>query len=285
MRKGSGYWNPAAGYVRFLLPPGLLLTLFFLLPLALVVIRSLVEPAFGLTNFRLILTNALYWWVFLRTFQVALSVTVITLIISYPVAWLLVRARGNLLRLCLAIVAIPFWTSVVVRTFAWMVLFQRQGILNDAMMAMGVVERPIQLQGTSLGMHIGMVHIMLPLMILPLFNTLRGIDPVLMRAAAVLGANPFRQFLHILLPLSAPGVAAGCLLVFISALGFYITPALLGGPRDMMVAVLIEQQAIRLLNWPAASALATLLLFSTGLLYFFYEWAASRLKLGLWSSS
>jgi len=203
--------------------------------------------------------------------MLAATVAGVTLVLAYPVAWMVSATRGSMLYLCLALILIPFWTSVVIRTFAWMVLFQRRGLLNSLLLSSGVIDQPLRLMHNSIGVHIGMVHILLPFMILPLLSSMRGIDPTIMRAASVLGANPLRQFIHVYLPLTLPGVNAGLLLVFISALGFFITPALLGGPENMTIAILIEQQTSRLLDWPMASALATLLLATTALLYLLYE--------------
>jgi putative spermidine/putrescine transport system permease protein/mannopine transport system permease protein len=269
-------WTPARGYLLLLLPPASFLVAFFVCPLVVVMARSVLEPTLGFVNFGSILSDEVYWKVFANTFEIAGTVTFGTLVLAYPVAWVLSLARGSLLHICLAIVIIPFWTSVVVRTFAWMVLFQRHGILNAALLALGTARKPVQLLGSFAGLQIGMVHIMLPFMILPLLNAMRSIDPAFLRSAALLGANPLRQFWYIYLPLSAPGVAAGCLIVFISALGFFVTPALLGSPRDMMIAVLIQQEASDLLNWPMASALAALLLLATAMLYFLYDLITAR---------
>ncbi len=276
-RSRARAWTPAQGYGLLLLPPLLVLVVFFLWPLARVVFQSVMEPVPGLSNFVEIWNNGAYLKVLFNTLQLAGTVTLVTLVLAYPVAWIISNARPNVLHLLLALILIPFWTSVVIRTYAWIVLFQRRGVLNDILLGMGILDHPLRLMNNTVGVHIGMVHIMLPFMILPLLAVMRGIDPTVIRAASVLGANPFRQFLHVYLPLTMPGISAGCLLVFISALGFFITPALLGGPSNMMIAVLIEQQTSRLLNWPMASALATLLLLVTAALYLVYERFARRL--------
>jgi putative spermidine/putrescine transport system permease protein/mannopine transport system permease protein len=264
-------WTPARGYALLLIAPATVLAVFFIWPLAAVVIRSVIEPAIGLGNYARIFETSTYVRVIGNTMVLAGSVSVVTLILAYPVAWMVSGARGSVLYLCLALILIPFWTSVVIRTFAWMVLFQRRGVLNSLLLSTGLIDQPLRLMHNSIGVHIGMVHILLPFMMLPLLSCMRGIDPTIMRAASVLGANPMRQFIHVYLPLTMPGVSAGLLLVFISALGFFITPALLGGPENMTIAVLIEQQTSRLLDWPMASALATLLLVSTALLYLLYD--------------
>jgi len=276
-RPRSKAWTPARGYGLLIIPPLVVLLVFFVWPLARVVFQSLMEPVPGLGNFVEIWHNGSYLKVLFNTLKLSATVTLVTLLLAYPVAWIISNARGNLLHLLLALVLIPFWTSVVIRTYAWIVIFQRRGVLNDILLSLGIIDQPLRLMNNTIGVHIGMVHIMLPFMVLPLMAVMRGMDPTVLRAASVLGANPLRQFLHVYLPLTMPGISAGCLLVFISALGFFITPALLGGPDNMMIAVLIEQQTSRLLNWPMASALATLLLVVTAALYLVYERFARRL--------
>jgi putative spermidine/putrescine transport system permease protein/mannopine transport system permease protein len=158
-----------------------------------------------------------------------------------------------------------------------MILFQRKGVINDALLALGLLPRPISFVPGSFVVNLGMVHIMLPIMILPLVASMRSIDRTLLRAASVLGASDFMVFRKVFLPLSLPGVSAAVALVFLMSLGFFVTPALLGGPRHLMMAVLIEQQANSLLNWGMASALATLLLLLTLGIYAMYSRLNARL--------
>jgi ABC-type spermidine/putrescine transport system permease subunit I len=194
-------------------------------------------------------------------------VTVLTLVLGYPVAYALASmspARANVLMI---FVLIPFWTSILVRSYAWMVLLGREGTVNRMMILLGLVDEPVKLLNTRLAVYVAMVHILLPFMILPLYSVMRGIDRNLLRAAENLGASPFHVFRRVFLPLSLPGVGAGCLLVFILALGFYITPALLGGQRDITISMLIAQQ-VNLLKWGFASALALLLLVAALAVYF-----------------
>jgi ABC-type spermidine/putrescine transport system permease subunit I len=162
----------------------------------------------------------------------------------------------------LVVVLLPFWTSVLVRSYAWMVLLGRHGLINEALAAAGLIEAPLKLLNTSLAVYIAMIHILLPYMILPIASALRQIDPALPRAAGGLGATPWRAFRQVVLPLSMPGVAAGVLLVFVLSLGFYITPMLVGGPRDMLLSMLIAQQ-VDLINWPYAACLSATLLAAT----------------------
>jgi ABC-type spermidine/putrescine transport system permease subunit I len=165
-------------------------------------------------------------------------------------------------KLTLVVVLLPFWTSVLVRSYAWMVLLGRHGLINEALRSLDLIDAPLRLLNTSLAVHVAMIHILLPYMILPIASVLRQIDPALSRAAAGLGATPSGVFRQVVLPLSMPGVAAGVLLVFVLSLGFYITPMLVGGPRDMLLSMLIAQQ-VDLINWPYAACLSATLLAAT----------------------
>ncbi|CAN5279880.1 ABC transporter permease [soil metagenome] len=267
----NNYWTASRGYWVMLAVPLLLLGVFFVWPIAAVIMRSFTDPALTIENYVEIFSRPAYIKVLRNTLEVAGTVTVLCLIISYPVAAIVASLKGSLLNLCFALILIPFWTSTVIRTYAWMVLFQRKGVLNSALQYAGIIDEPLELMHNFIGVQIGMVHVLLPFMILPLLATLRTIDPVYMRAAGVLGANPIRAFLNVYLPLSMPGISAGVMLVFITALGFFVTPALLGSERQMMIAMLIEQQVSITVNWPLASALATLLLVVTISLYLLYE--------------
>ncbi len=259
-------------YLLLLAPAAIFLIAVYGYPVAAMLARSFTDPVVGMQNFEplvqarstidifgLSLPMNAYIRVFGITLQVALVVTLITLALGYPVAYALASisaARANLLMI---LVLIPFWTSILVRSYSWMVLLGQQGIINEGLIAAGLRDQPIQLLNTRLAVYLGMVHILLPFMILPLYAVMRGIDRNLLRAAENLGAAPLAVFRRIFLPLSLPGIAAGCLLVFILSLGFYITPALLGGQRDVMIAMLIQQQ-ISQLKWGFGAALALVLL-------------------------
>jgi ABC-type spermidine/putrescine transport system permease subunit I len=222
-------------------------------------LRSVTEPSWTLENFRRAIENPVYLHVLWLTLRVGVIVTMWSLLLGFPVAYLLARIDRTKSNLMMILVLLPFWTSILVRTYAWMVLLGRQGLVNQVLLAVGAIEEPVQLLNTSFALYVAMVHILLPFMILPLYSVIRGIDETLLRAAEGLGATPVGVFRQVLLPLALPGVSAGCLLVFVLALGFFITPALVGGPRDLMIAVLIQQQ-VELFNWPFASALAVVLL-------------------------
>jgi ABC-type spermidine/putrescine transport system permease subunit I len=238
---------------------------FYALPLASMLLRSVADPTWTLSNFRHLATDAVFRDVFWITLRTALIVTLGTLLLGYPVALALSRLRGTAATIVLVLVLLPFWTSVLVRSYAWMVLLGRHGLINELLISINLIGSPLRLLNTSFAVYIAMIHILLPYMILPIASVLRQIDSALPRAAAGLGAPPWRVFIQVILPLSTPGVAAGVLLVFVLALGFYITPALVGGPHDLMLSMLIAQQ-VDLLNWPYAACLSVALLATTLLL-------------------
>jgi ABC-type spermidine/putrescine transport system permease subunit I len=240
----------------------LFMLVFYALPVLAMLLRSVDDPHWSLTNFHALAHDQVFFEVFANTLRVALVVTTGTLLLGYPVALVLSRLRGVAGACVLALVLLPFWTSVLVRSYAWMVLLGRHGLVNEALSAAGLIGSPLRLLNTSLAVHIAMIHILLPYMILPIASSLRQLDPALPRAAAGLGATPWRVFRQVVLPLSMPGVAAGTLLVFVLSLGFYITPVLVGGPRDMTLSMLIAQQ-VDLINWPYAACLSATLLAAT----------------------
>lgn len=267
-RKAS--WSVTRLYRWLLAAPVLFLAAFFVFPIIRVVLRSFTDPALGLQNYERIIAGGPYFQVLLATIQTAATVTALCLLLAYPVAYVMSRLNGSLLQIAAACVIIPLWTSAVIRSYAWMVVFQRKGILNEALIGAGILDDAIRFLPGSFAVHVGMVHIMLPFMILPLLANMRAIDRSLLRAAEIMGANPLVAFAKVYFPLSMPGVSAGVALVFMMSLGFFITPALLGGPQHMMAAVLIEQQANMLLDWGLASSLATVLLVVTGAMYVVY---------------
>ena len=238
---------------------------FYALPVAAMLLRSVTEPVVGVQNFAHLFDDTVFAQVLGNTMRTALTVTVGALLLGYPVALAMSRASRVVGSVMLVIVLLPFWTSVLVRSYAWMVLLGRRGVINEGLTSLGLIDGPLKLLNTPLATNIAMVHILLPYMVLPIANALRQIDPALPRAASGLGASRAGVFRQVILPLSAPGVASGVLLVFVLALGFYITPALVGGPRDIMLSMLIAQQ-VELLNWEYASCLAAVLLAVTLLL-------------------
>ncbi len=257
--------RPLSAYPSLLTVPAVLLLIIAMgYPLAMVVIRSFAEPSFGLQNYVWFFSTPANLTVLARTFSIAAWVTLVCVIAAYPYAYLM-TAVGPKWRLVLILcVLVPFWVSGVVRTLAWVVLLQDSGVINTALQALGF--DGIKLIRTPVGVVIGMAQVLLPFMILPLYSVMRSIDLRLIQAARSLGASPVRAFWQIYLPLSLPGVFAGAIIVFILSLGFYITPALLGGPRSTMLSTLVQNQVLSLLAWGRGGAMGVILLVATFLL-------------------
>ena len=243
-----------------LLPALLVLAGFFVYPLFGILTRSVYKGGYTLESYRQIVRVPVYLTVVGLTFRTAAIVTLVCLALGYPLAYVLANARPRLARLGLVVVVLPFFTSIIVRTYAWMVLLGRNGVVNQYLAALGLTDGPLPLLYNQAGVLIGMSYVLLPFMVLTLYSVMSGIDPGLVRAAHSLGAGRFQAFRRVFLPLSLPGVAGGTLLVFILSLGFFITPALMGGPSDVMIAMLIEREVEFTLNWSFASALAVILL-------------------------
>ena len=216
--------------------------------------------ALSMENYVRIFESDLYRRTFVVAFQISVSVTVICVLLGYPLCYWLSKMTDRKAAILMVFVLVPFWTSVLVRTYAWLVLLQRNGIINSTLMSLDVIEEPLQLAHNLTGSIIGMVHIMLPFLILPLYATMRSIDTDLVRAAVGLGSSPRKAFWHVFFPMSLPGLSAGIVLVFILSLGFYVTPALLGGGRVQMLAQRIESTITIYSNWGASSALGVVLL-------------------------
>jgi putative spermidine/putrescine transport system permease protein len=206
----------------------------------------------------------------LLTLWISLVVTLICVVIAYPIAFVLAQSRGIGFTLIIIAIVIPYFTSVIVRTYSWMVLLGRNGLVNQALLALGLVKEPLPLMYNQFGIFVGMTYILLPYMVLTLFAVMRGIDGNLLRAARGMGASGLRIFWRVHLPLSLHGVLSGSLIVFILAIGFFITPALMGGPSDVMIAMLIEREVELTLNWPVAAVMSLFLLVVTLGLYALY---------------
>jgi ABC-type spermidine/putrescine transport system permease subunit I len=249
---------------RFLLyvPVALLLSPFFLAPLVVIGAESFSGQQGLAGEYVKVVTDPGIRKVLYNTFYVAMMVTIFSLMIGYPVAYVLARLKGKMATVGIFLIFLPFWTSTVIRSFAWMILLGRNGPVNSLLTGVGLIEDPIRFIDNGFGLMIAMTYIMIPFMVVPILNGLRSIDANLPRAAAVMGANPWRQFLAVTLPLSMPSIAVGSTIVFVTSLGFFVTPSLLGGDRTV-VSILISEQANRLLNWPLASALAIVLLLLT----------------------
>jgi len=241
------------------------LLLLFLFPVARLMLLS-VEGG-TLAHYERALTEGLYVRVLLGTLEIGLYVSVICLLLGYPLAHFLATTSKRWATIGFVFLLLPFWTSLLVRTYAWMVLLGRNGVVNRFLLETGVVSEPLPLLYNMTGVLIGMVHVLLPFMVFPIYSIMRRVDRGLLLAAEGLGATPWKIFFRIYLPLTLPGVLAGMTLVFILAIGFYITPALLGGGRVLMIAVLIEKQVREFLDWGFASALSVVLLAAALLVY------------------
>lgn len=226
--------------------------------------------------------QAIYRTILYRTFWISGVVTLACLLLGYPLAYRLATLPEGTANLLMILVLLPFWTSLLVRTASWIVLLQREGPINKALLGLGVVDEPLALIFNRWGVYIAMTHVLLPFMVLPLYSVMRGIPPSYVRAALSLGARPATAFLRVYLPLSMPGVAAGCLLVFILAIGYYITPALVGGAADQMISYFVAFFTLETVNWGMAAALGTVLLAATLVLYLLYARLVGidRLRLG-----
>ncbi len=216
-----------------------------------------------------------------RTFFVSGLVTLFCIVIGLPYAMLAVSVTGWLRGVLLAAVLLPLWTSLLVRTAAWFILLQDNGLINRGLMALGLIDRPLALIFNRTGVVIAMTHVLLPFMVLPIFSVLLAVPRNLMPAAASLGAPPLRAFWRVLLPLSVRGIVSGSLLVFMAAIGYYITPALIGGPTDQMISYVIAFYATGAANWGMAGALGVILLVATLLLYAVYQRLASDKAMGI----
>lgn len=242
------------------LPALALLALVLLYPLGLGVARSIGDRDGGVSAYAWFFENDVYVRIMLRTFVTAGAVTLVCLAVGYPYAYLMTIAGRRMRIVLLVVVLLPFWTSALVRTFAWVVLLQPSGVVSDLLGPFGVTDR---LLGTQAAVWLGMAQLLLPFMVLPLYSTMRAIDRRLLQAAESLGARPSVAFARVFMPLSLPGVIAGSLIVFILSLGFYVVPALLGSPTDSLIAQTIYQQVSGLLFFGRGGALATLLLGAT----------------------
>jgi ABC-type spermidine/putrescine transport system permease subunit I len=261
-----------------ILPLTAFFVVFFILPFVFIFYRSFWDPDFTLKHYFHFFKEPLYIQVIINTMKLALVTTVVCLVLGYPFAYLLSTVNEKLSNRLMAVVLIPFWISLLVRTYAWIVILGRKGLINSLLLNLGIIAEPLNLLYTMKGVIIGMTHILLPYMVLSLYSVMKGIDLELLKAARNLGANRLNAFLRVFFPLSLPGLAGGSLMVFVMGLGFFVTPALLGGPRDMVISVLIENQVNFILNWGFAFAVAVVLSLITLILVYIYNHYLGILK-------
>jgi ABC-type spermidine/putrescine transport system permease subunit I len=256
-------WKSIDPAYYLLLPILVLLVAFMVVPVFRIFVLSFFDPDFTLKHYLKFYNVGIYSQILLRTLTISLMVGFFCLIVGYPVAYLMADVSDKAAKILLIFVVLPMWTGILVRTYAWMVLLGRKGILNKLLIYFDVIAEPLKILYTTKAVVLAMVQILVPLMILPLYATMKGIDRNLLRASYILGASPLRTFWRIFLPLSTPGILAGFTLVFILSMAFFITPALVGGRKDIMIAMLIESQVTRLLNWGFAAALSLILMAMT----------------------
>ncbi len=222
--------------------------------------QQYLEIKVNLGNYRYLIEDALYWKAYLNSVKIAAISTLICLLVGYPMAYGIARARPDRRSLLLLLVILPFWTSFLIRVYAWIGILKNNGLINNTLMWLGVIDQPIVMLQTDFAVYLGIVYSYLPFMILPLYANLEKLDGTLLEAASDLGARPWRTFLSVTLPLSAPGILAGSLLVFIPAVGEFVIPALLGGPDTLMIGRVLWDEFFSNRDWPVASAVAIALL-------------------------
>jgi ABC-type spermidine/putrescine transport system permease subunit I len=263
--------NPTEYSWHFLLPCFIFLSLVFIYPISLFLSKTFLDPQPTLRHVYHLFEDPVFFEIYWITFKISFMVTVISLLLGYPIAYLILDVSDKTRSLLMILVLIPFWTSLLVRNYAWMVLLGRRGVFNNLLINMGILDSPMELLHNTFAVCVGMAQMMAPFMILALFSVMKGIDRGLVRAAESLGASKLQAFVRVFFPLSLPGVGSGCLLVFIYSLGFFITPALLGGRKDVMISIVIEEQVSTLLNWGFASALSLMLLLATLVFFVMYS--------------
>jgi putative spermidine/putrescine transport system permease protein len=255
----------------WLLPALFVYTLVYAIPIAQMFWRSIADPTLSLGNWHHLLSEPVYAQVLWLTVRIAVMVTACCVLFGYPIAYMLTMLRGRTFQVSLVLVLLPFWISAIVRNYAWVALLSRRGVVNSLLMANGLIEQPLDLMFNETGVVIAMTYVLLPLMILSLYSVMHGIEAHYLLASASLGAGRLETFWRVFFPLSLSGIWAGSLLVFITAMGFYITPIMLGGGKVQTIAVLIDSQVSHILNWGMGSALGAALLIVVLLIFFVFD--------------
>lgn len=243
-------------------PAFIVMGVFFIYPVLKLISRSVFDPHFTLEHYSHIFSEPVYLYIIGITFKISIIVTILALLLGYPLAYAMYRTTARFRIVILSFILLPFWTSLLVRTFAFMILLQREGLLNQILLSLNLINEPIPLVYNLNGVIIGMTYMLLPYMVLPLYSVMDRIDPSLEKIARGLGASKIRAFASTILPLSTTGIFAGASLVFLLSLGFFVTPALLGGRKEQMLSIIIEQQVNKILDWGFAASLSTVLLLS-----------------------
>jgi ABC-type spermidine/putrescine transport system permease subunit I len=262
-----------------ILPLLIFFILFFITPILYILRESFnasrglsgTVETFTLENYGRVLIDAFYQRVTLNTLLIGFVVTVLDLIIGYPLAYHLAKSGEKLKQVLVLILMVPMFTSLVIRGYMWRMILSDNGVLNNVLLALGIISSPIKLMFTTTAVIIGMVHVLIPFMVLPIWGSIENIPPSIRQAAYNLGAGPLRTFLKITLPLSMPGLITGCLLVFAITVNSFVTPAMLGGPSFMMLGTIVYQQVMAIFDWPLASALCMVMLIITVTIMFLNE--------------
>lgn len=250
-----------------LMPVFIYLFYFFVYPIFSLIWTSFFDPELTLKHYLRLYQKPVYLKVIFLTLKLSFNCTLLSILLGYPIAYLLNEVKPNVRNMLMVFVVLPFWTSVLVRMYAWMVILGRDGIINSTLLKLGIISNPLNLLYNTFSVTIGMVHFLLPFMVFSLYSVMSGIDQNTVRAAKSLGAHPLTAFVKVFFPQSLPGVGAGSLTVFILAVGFFVTPALLGGRKNVVISMLIENQVNVNINWPFAAAIAFILLIITLILF------------------
>ncbi|MBU2645996.1 ABC transporter permease [bacterium] len=253
------------------LPALIALLLFFVIPIGSIFVKSLFDPDLTFKHYIYFFQNPLYTRVLWITLQISVLATLTSLIIGYPLAYVLRRAKPTVRSGFMMCIVLSFIISLLVRNYSWIMVLQRNGVVNMLLTTLGIVEFPLKMLHNKIGVMVGMTHIFIPYIVFPIYSVMTGIDLSLEKAAQNLGASRWQTFWRISFPLSLPGIGAGALLVFIMSIGFFITPALLGGRKEQMLSNLIQIQVVDLLNWSFASAMSVILLAVTLIIFAFYN--------------
>lgn len=252
-------------YWALIAPALFVMVVFYIWPLVNIFVISVTEPNLGVANFEKAALSSPVQTSFVITFRVATLTTLFCVVLGYIVAYGITNVARGVRPLMLALILLPFWVSVLIRSFSWLVLLGRSGVVNDTLMDNGLIASPLKLMHNEFGVILAMVHVMLPFAVLPMMANMRGINPAYVDAARGLGASEWTAFRHVYLPQTKPGTLSAALLVFVLSLGFFITPALLGGGRVLMISEYITYQIQEFLNWGLGSALSVMLLVATAL--------------------
>lgn len=257
-------------HILLLGPAALFLAVFFIYPLGSTLVQSLFDPQPTLSHYATVLKHPVYARVILNTIEISFLVALSCIVLGYPVAFCLSNRESTWTRALLYAVLLPFWISVLIRTYAWMILLGRFGVVNEILQGLGLAGKPLELMFNRFGVCVGLIYVLLPYAILPMLSVMRGIDRTLLQASGSLGSTPFQTFRHVFFPLSLPEIGAGFLLTFISCSGAFITPALMGGSRETLIAMSIETQLNLVRSWGFAAALSVLLLATVLVLFFIF---------------